>query len=93
MLREKIFKESMINIIEANLLITIIVSVDDPIMNLLNTPQSDLSPIRVLLRYYILVVMVFANINLPINPKLYVLELKVAIIRCKNPLRQVNWKD
>jgi hypothetical protein len=77
MLRERIFKESIINIIEANLLITIIVSVDDPIMNLLSTPLSDLSPIRALVRYYILVVMVLANINLPINPKLYVLELEL----------------
>lgn len=33
MLRENMFRESIINIIEANLLITIIVSVDDPIMN------------------------------------------------------------
>ena len=33
MLREKMFRESIINIIEANLLIKIIVSVDDPIMN------------------------------------------------------------
>jgi hypothetical protein len=32
MLREKRFRESIINIIEANLLITITASVDDPIM-------------------------------------------------------------
>lgn len=33
MLREKRFRESIINVIETNLLITIIVSVDDFIMN------------------------------------------------------------
>jgi len=40
MLREKIFRESIINITETNLLITMIVSIKDPFMNSFSTPLA-----------------------------------------------------
>ena len=73
MLREKRFRESIINVIEANLLITVIVSVANPIMNLLSTPQGDRLPFLCSLRYYIFFVIFFVNISLPafINSERY----------------------
>jgi hypothetical protein len=43
MLREKRLRESIIKVIDANLLITIAASVDEPFMNWLGTPLGDQS--------------------------------------------------